>query len=64
MTLKALRLKISKTLSQLGEGKLTALWLRMNNDELAELKDSRDAQDLAWIGLEDDSDLVVVTTNK
>lgn len=58
MTLRTLRTKISRALKGRGGRVQVMLWQRMQDDILAELESSRDAQDLSWIGLEDGASIV------
>ena len=60
MTLRTLRAKISRALKGQGRRVQVMLWQRMQDDILAELDSSRDAQDLSWIGLEDGASIVCV----
>ncbi|KAJ7578440.1 outer arm dynein light chain 1 [Mycena floridula] len=54
MTLRSLRLKISKTLRC---DKTVSLWLKMADGGMAELGLERDKEDLAWLGFEQNIDL-------
>jgi hypothetical protein len=62
MSLRTLRLKISKSM-KIDFGKIV-LWLKMEDGTLAELDSAHDAHDLAWLGLEDGSDILIHMQDK
>ncbi|KAJ7137777.1 outer arm dynein light chain 1 [Mycena epipterygia] len=58
MTLRALRLKVCKTMKYSASRTAIALWLQMRDRTCAPLESDRDTQDLAWLGIESRSTLI------
>ncbi|KAJ7864819.1 hypothetical protein B0H14DRAFT_2440573, partial [Mycena olivaceomarginata] len=58
MTLRALRLKICKTMKYSPASTALALWLQMQDKSFSPLESDRDGQDLAWLGIESGSSIV------
>lgn len=59
MTLRTLRLKIKKTMRLVTTKASVALRLKMKDGTLVGLESSSDDRDLAWLGVEDGTELVV-----
>lgn len=64
MTLRALRLKICKTMKFSASRTAISLWLQMQDSSCAPLESDRDAQDLAWLGIESGSHIVFTKYDK
>lgn len=58
MALRTLRAKVGKAMKENGKTAKIDLWLKMGDNTLVELGRERDKQDLAWLGLEDDSQVL------
>ncbi|KAJ7256464.1 hypothetical protein B0H12DRAFT_1202025 [Mycena haematopus] len=64
MTLRALRLKICKTMKYSSSGTALSLWLQMQDGSFTLLESDRDAQDLAWLGIESGSTIIFTRQEK
>jgi hypothetical protein len=64
MTLRALRLKICKTMKYSPASTALALWLQMQDKSFSPLESDRDGQDLAWLGIESGSSIVFTKHDK
>ncbi|KAJ6525499.1 hypothetical protein DFH09DRAFT_1046450 [Mycena vulgaris] len=63
MTLRALRLKVCKTMKYSPRTAIS-LWLQMQDNTCASLDSDRDSQDLAWLGIESGSNIIFTTYEK
>lgn len=64
MTLRALRLKVCKTLKCSAARTAISLWLQMQDSSCAPLETDRDSQDLAWLGIESGSNIIFTKHDK
>ncbi|KAJ6531237.1 hypothetical protein B0H19DRAFT_1190890 [Mycena capillaripes] len=64
MPLRALRLKICKTMKFSASSTAIALWLQMQDSSCTPLETDRDAQDLAWLGIESGSHIIFTQYEK
>ncbi|KAJ7681776.1 hypothetical protein B0H17DRAFT_1075669 [Mycena rosella] len=64
MTLRALRLKVCKTMKYSASRTAISLWLQMQDSTRAPLDSDRDGQDLAWLGIESGSNIFFTTNEK
>ncbi|KAJ6618857.1 hypothetical protein B0H10DRAFT_2217348 [Mycena sp. CBHHK59/15] len=64
MTLRALRLKIMKTMKYRTLNTAISLWLQMRDNSCVALESDRDSQDLAWLGVESGSNIIFVKHDK
>ncbi|KAJ7685581.1 hypothetical protein DFH06DRAFT_1358117 [Mycena polygramma] len=64
MTLRALRLKICKTLKLSAARTAISLWLQMQDGSRTPLESDRDGQDLAWLGIELGSNIIFTQHEK
>jgi hypothetical protein len=64
MTLRALRLKICKTMKYSASRTAISLWLQMQDSSCTPLESDRDAQDLAWLGIESGSNIIFIKHEK
>ncbi|KAF7337954.1 Tubulin-specific chaperone E [Mycena venus] len=62
MTLRALRLKICKTMKYSASSTALSLWLQMQDGSFTLLEGDRDTQDLAWLGIESGSNIIFCKT--
>ncbi|KAJ7161512.1 hypothetical protein C8R43DRAFT_1063744 [Mycena crocata] len=64
MTLRALRLKVCKTMKLSASSTAIVLWLCMQDSTCAPLEIDRDLQDLAWLGIDSGSNIIFTTYDK
>ncbi|KAJ7149343.1 hypothetical protein C8R46DRAFT_1179791 [Mycena filopes] len=64
MTLRALRLKVCKTMKSSAARTAISLWLQMQDSSCTPLDSDRDAQDLAWLGIELGSNILFTMDDK
>ncbi|KAJ7461535.1 hypothetical protein FB451DRAFT_1268490 [Mycena latifolia] len=64
MTLRALRLKVCKTMKYSAPRTAISLWLQMQDGSCVPLDSDRDSQDLSWLGIESGSNIIFTTNDK
>ncbi|KAF8205723.1 hypothetical protein K438DRAFT_1905308 [Mycena galopus ATCC 62051] len=64
MTLRAFRLKICKSMKYSASSTALSLWLQMQDGSFTPLESDRDAQDLAWLGIESGSNIIFTKYEK
>jgi len=58
MTLRVLRVKISKAINGRAGGHKVRIWQEMQGRVLTELDTEQDARDLSWLGLDDGTAII------